>query len=305
MARLWNPNGVELSAVASAYVRSRDCDPKSSFGDFVAVSETVDETLAEVLRGVVSDGIIAPGYEAGTVEVLAAKKGGEYLMLQVDPDFEPPAVECRDVYGVRLTQEGTETPLTRELLTSSSGQQVEHSPLDDLLLALVAARYTQSNTVTMARGGMVIGIGAGQQSRVDCTRLAGAKVDLWWMRRHPYVRTLPFADAIRRQDRINWQIRFVQGDMDDRELTRFRATLTEEVAARSVDDTRAWAEELDGVAMASDGYIPFRDNIDQAARHGVRYIAEPGGSARNVDVETACEEHAFHRIATGVRLFRH
>ena len=305
MGSLWNPSGAELSAVASAYVRSRDCDPKSSFGDFVAVSETVDETLAEVLRGVVSDGIIAPGYEAGTVEVLAAKKGGEYLVLEADPDFESPAVERREVFGVRLTQEGTETPLTRELLTTSRERHVEHAALDDLFLAMVTARYTQSNTVTMARGGMVIGIGAGQQSRVDCTRLAGSKVDLWWMRRHPKVRTLPFIDSIRRQDRINWQIRFVEGDMDDRERKRFRAALGADVEALAAEDARSWTDELGGVAMASDGYIPFRDNIDRAACHGVRYIAEPGGSARNVDVEAACEEHGILHVATGVRLFRH
>lgn len=305
MTSLWNPGGGALSPVALAYIRARDCDPKSSFGDFVAVSEPVDASLAQVLRGVVSDGIIAPGYDSGVVDLLAAKKGGSYVVLDVDADFEPPAWETRDVFGVRLTQTTANTPLPRALVTTSSEGLLPESAATDLLLAMIAARHTQSNTVTFARDGMVVGIGAGQQSRVDCTRLAGAKLDTWWLRRHPKVRSLPFGDTIRRQDRVNWQIRYIDGDMDHREAATFHAALTSKVEPLPPDDKASWIGQLDDVSLASDGYIPFRDNVDQAARHGVRSISEPGGSARNRDVEMACREHGILHIRTGVRLFHH
>lgn len=305
MSSLWTPSGVELSRIATAYVRARDCDPKSPFGDFVAVSEPVDRSLAEVLRGVVSDGIIAPGYEPGTVDVLAAKKGGRYLVLEVDAAFEPPGWQSRDVFGIRLNQQTSGTEITRDVVTAGATRPLPEPAVEDLLLAMVTARHTQSNTVTYARNGMVIGIGAGQQSRVDCTRLAGTKVDVWWLRRHPKVLALPFEDGVRRQDRINWQIRYIEGDMDQREIQRFGVALKRDVAALGPDDTTSWIGRLDDVVLASDGYIPFRDNIDQAARHGVRYIAEPGGSSRNAEVEIACQEHGITHISTGVRLFLH
>ena len=305
MSTLWRPADAALSSVARAYVRARDCDPKSSFGDFVAISEPVDHALAGVLRAVVSDGIIAPGYEPGTVDVLAAKKGGQFLVLEVDAAFEPPAWESRDVFGVRLTQQISPAAITREMLTARATQPLPPTAVDDLLLATVAARHTQSNTITFARHGMVIGIGAGQQSRVDCTRLAGAKVDRWWLRRHPKVRSLPFDSKVRRQDRINWQIAYIDGDMDAREHERFRSTLTAEVAALTPAETNAWLARLDDVVLASDGYIPFRDNVDQAARHRVTHIVEPGGSSRNDDVSAACEQHGITHVATGLRLFHH
>lgn len=305
MSGLWTPERMELSPIATAYVRARDCDPKSSFGDFVAVSEPVDPSLAEVLRGVVSDGIIAPGYEPGTLDVLAAKKGGRYLVLEVDAAFEAPAWESRDVFGIRLSQQRSSMDLTPDLVNAGASLPLTQPVVDDLLLAMVTARHTQSNTVTYARNGMVIGIGAGQQSRVDCTRLAGTKVDVWWLRRHPKVRDLPFDDGTGRQDRINWQIRYIEGDMDPRELQRFRAALKTEVTALGAAETTSWISRLDELVLASDGYIPFRDNIDQAARHGVRYIAEPGGSTRNAEVAIACEENRIVHISTGVRLFLH
>jgi phosphoribosylaminoimidazolecarboxamide formyltransferase/IMP cyclohydrolase len=305
MRATWCPDGVDLSDIATAYVRARDCDPKSSFGDIVAVSEPVDDSLAEVLRGVVSDGIIAPGYEPGAVEVLAGKKNGQYLVLEADASFEPPAWETRELCGVRLEQQRSTTEINATLVRSGTTTLLPESVVADLILAMVAARHTQSNTVTFARDGMVLGIGAGQQSRVDCTRLAGAKVDTWWLRRHPKVRALPFVDALRRQERINWQIRYVEGDMDQRELDRFRSALDDEAPALQPDERQGWLDRLDDVVLASDGYIPFRDNIDQAARHGVRFIADPGGSTRNHEVETACAEHNIVLTTTGVRLFLH
>ena len=305
MCNTWSPDGVGLSDIARAYIRARDCDPKSSFGDIVAVSEPVDHSLTQVLRGVVSDGIIAPGYAPGTVETLAAKKNGEYLVLEADAAFEPPAWETRELGGVRLEQQRPTTEITATIVRSGTTTPLPESAVSDLMLAMVAARHTQSNTVTYTRAGMVLGVGAGQQSRVDCTKLAGAKADTWWLRRHPKVRALPFIDAIRRQERINWQIRYIEGDMDQRELERFRSALSDDAPALQPDEQQGWRGLLDDVALASDGYIPFRDNVDQAARHGVRYIADPGGSTRNHEVEAACAEHNIVLTTTGIRLFLH
>jgi AICAR transformylase/IMP cyclohydrolase PurH len=305
MRRTWSPDGVELSDIATAYIRARDCDPKSSFGDIVAVSEPVDHSLTQVLHGVVSDGIIAPGYAPGTVETLAAKKNGQYLVLEADAAFEPPAWETRELSGVRLEQQRPTTEVTASIVRSGTTKPLLDSAVSDLMLAMVAARHTQSNTVTYARAGMVLGIGAGQQSRVDCTKLAGAKVDTWWLRRNPKVRALPFIDAIRRQERINWEIRYIEGDMDQRELERFRSALSDDTPALQRHEQQGWLDQLDDIALASDGYIPFRDNIDQAARHGVRYVADPGGSTRNHEVEAACAEHDIVLTTTGIRLFLH
>jgi phosphoribosylaminoimidazolecarboxamide formyltransferase/IMP cyclohydrolase len=305
MRDTWSPDGVDLSDIATAYIRARDCDPKSSFGDIVAVSAPVDHSLTQVLRGVVSDGIIAPGYAPGTVEKLAAKKNGEYLVLEADAAFEPPAWETRELAGVRLEQHRPTTEITASIVRSGTTKPLPESAVSDLMLAMVAARHTQSNTVTYARAGMVLGIGAGQQSRVDCTKLAGAKVDAWWLRRHPKVRALPYIDAIRRQERINWDIRYIEGDMDQRELERFRSALGDDAPALQPGEQQGWRGLLDDVALASDGYIPFRDNVDQAARHGVRYIADPGGSTRNHEVEAACAEHNIVLTTTGIRLFLH
>lgn len=304
MVDLWSGAG-DLSPVASAYVRARDCDPKSSFGDFVAVSEPVDLSLAQVLRRVESDGIIAPGFEPGTVEILAAKKGGRFLVMEADPGFEPPRLERREVFGVRLEQDATSAALDQTMVTDGTPVPLPASAVKDLVLAMVTARHTQSNSVTYARDGMVLGVGAGQQSRIDCTKLAGTKVDTWWLRRHHKVTSLPFREEVRRQDRINWQIRYVEGDLDPGERRRFRAALKSDPPTLSAEEKVDWRTTLDGVSLASDGYIPFRDNVDHAARHGVRYISHPGGSTRNEDVEAACNEHGIVLTTTGARLFRH
>ncbi|GAA4978438.1 5-aminoimidazole-4-carboxamide ribonucleotide transformylase [Actinopolymorpha pittospori] len=249
----------DLSPVTRAYVRARDADPKSSFGDFVAVSETVDVSLARVLRRQVSDGIVAPGYTPEALDILTAKKSGAYLVPQADPTFEPPEQEVREVFGLRLVQPTDKTPLTRDLVhVDVAGRPVPDHAVEDLLLALVVLRHTMSNSVAYVRGGMTLGIGSGQQSRIDCTTLAGAKVDTWWDRRRP-----PSLDP---------------------------------------DDHRA---ALAQVCVGSDGLVPFRDNIDEAARHGVEWFAEPGGSVRTGEVEDACREHGIGLVRTGIRLFQH
>ncbi|MDG4826854.1 hypothetical protein O7635_33830 [Asanoa sp. WMMD1127] len=275
-----NTYGLDPAAtgpLTRAYVRARDADPKSSYGDFVAVSEPVDAELADLLRRVVSDGIVAPGYAPGVVATLSAKKGGRFLVVEADPGFVPPPVETREVYGLRLTQPRDEAPLT------VTDPALPDAAVEDLRLGLVIARHTQSNSVAYVRGGMALGVGAGQQSRVDCTRLAGAKVDTWWLRRHPALSGL--AEGGRVQEVVARQI---------------RAT-----AALSAVERADWLRGLDGVAFVSDGALPFADNVDEAARHGVRHIAEPGDSVRAAEVAARAAAHGITLTRTGVRLFRH
>ena len=201
------------SPITSAYVRARDCDPKSSFGDLIALSDPVDTELAELLTGVVADGIVAPGYDEGTIEILAAKKRGSFVIFEANPAYAPPAWEQREVFGVTLEQELDQLPLTPALLDVATGEPLSAQAVADALLGMLVMRYTQSNSVCFLRGGMTLGIGAGQQSRVDCTRLAGAKAEVWWMRRHPTVRGLTLTSGGSRQDLLNWQMIVAQGDM--------------------------------------------------------------------------------------------
>ncbi|MDX3227343.1 phosphoribosylaminoimidazolecarboxamide formyltransferase [Streptomyces sp. ME19-01-6] len=305
-AELYGIAGDSPGAVTSAYLRARDADPKSSYGDFAAVSHPVDAELSELLTGVVCDGIIAPGYAPGTIERLSRKKGGRFLVMEADEAFVAPACEEREVFGLRLAQDHDDVRLSAALLErTTGGGALPEGAVADLLLGLTVLRFTQSNSVCYLRDGMTLGIGAGQQSRVDCTRLAGAKVDTWWLRRHPVVRALAFRPGIRRQDRINWQIRFIEGDLTGDESERLARALAEPAEELTSDERTRWIESLDGVAFASDGALPFRDNVDHARRHGVRYIAEPGGSIRSDEVETACREHRIALTRTGLRLFHH
>lgn len=270
-----------VGAVTSAYLRARDADPQSSYGDVIAVSHPVDAELADLLSRLVSDAIIAPGYEPGTVGLLQRKKHGNFLVAEGDVNYVPPREEVRDVYGLRLTQRRSEVVLDRAWLPSPvTGEVMPERARDDLLLGLIVLRYTQSNSVAYLRDGATLGIGAGQQSRIGCTRLAGAKVDTWWLRRHPDSRGVGF-DRRRIHDRIAAQF--------------------EEVPHAR----REWLDQLDGVSFVSDGAIPFRDNIDEAARHGVRFIAEPGGSSRTGEIREACGHHGISLTETGIRLFQH
>ena len=314
-AEVYGVDRADVGPLTSAYVRARDADPKSSYGDFAAVSHPVDEELAELLTRVVCDGIIAPGYAPGTVATLSRKKNGRFLIMEADEAFTPPQHEAREVHGLRLTQQRDDVALSTALLDDVVCGALPATAAEDLLLGLAVLRYTQSNSVCYLRGGATLGIGAGQQSRVDCTRLAGAKADTWWLRRHPAVRALAFRPEIRRQDRINWQIRFIEGDLTPDESARLADALSAHAHAPSpasaaapelTDDQRkAWLNGLSDVAFVSDGALPFRDNVDHAQRHGVGYIAEPGGSIRSTEVEDACREHQITLVRTGLRLFHH
>jgi len=264
----------ELSPLAAAYARARGADRVSSYGDWAALSDTVDVATARLLRREVSDGVIAPGYEPVALELLRGKRGGRYPVLQIDPAFEPPAVATRQVFGVTFEQERN---------TYLPGEDLPR----DMRVAQSVLKYTQSNSVCLVFDGQVIGNGAGQQSRIQCTRLAADKADLWYLRQHPQVLSLAFPEGIDRVDRDNVIDEYVRG------------------SALSDEDKRAWLDTLTDVTLGSDAFIPFRDNIDRAARSGVRYVIQPGGAQRQSEIDAACEEHGITMQLTGVRLFHH
>ncbi len=305
LAEAYEVPGVELTDAALAYVRARGADPKCSFGDFAALSDPVDTATAKFLKGVVSDGIVAPDFEPEALEILKGKKGGGFIVLRADAGFRAPERETREVFGMRLTQDRNNRMVCASDLDEVICGELSDAARRDLLLGLVAIKYTQSNSVGYALDGQMIGIGAGQQSRVDCTKLAGSKGDLWYLRTHPKVLALKFKKGVKRQERINWRVRYIEGD-----LTRFESEALEECLEGSLDlltdDERSeWLSKLDGVSLISDGFIPFRDNIDHAQRHGVRFIAQPGGSTRDKDIEQACREYGITLVHTKLRLFHH
>jgi phosphoribosylaminoimidazolecarboxamide formyltransferase/IMP cyclohydrolase len=305
LARAYEVEGDALTPAALAYVRARGADPKCSFGDLAALSEPVDEATALFLKGVVSDGIVAPGYEPAALEILRAKKGGTFVVLRADPHFQPPPREARELFGMRLVQDRNDHAIGPADLEQVVCGELTEAARRDLLLALVTLKYTQSNSVGYALGGQMVGIGAGQQSRVDCTKLAGAKADVWHLGRHPKVLGLAFRKGVKRQDRINWRVRYIEGDLTPLEETALRECLDGPLELLGAGERREWLARLDGVSLASDGFIPFRDNVDHAARHGVRFIAEPGGSTRDDEVEAACREYGITLVHTKLRLFHH
>ena len=295
----------QLTPLATAYARARGTDPKSSFGDFVALSDPVDAATAAYLRSVVSDGVVAPGFEPGALDVLAAKKGGTFVVVEADPSYVPPVCETREVCGVRLTQERNNRRVASADLNRMVCGELTAAAKVDLLLGLVTLKYTQSNSVAYALGGQTIGVGAGQQSRVDCTKLAGVKADIWHLRHHPKVRGLDFRTGVKRQERINWRVRYIEGDMTATEQAAFAQALASQASPLTPEERADWLAGLDGVALVSDGLIPFRDNVDHAQKHGVRFIAQPGGSARDGEVTAACSEYGIAMAHTDLRLFHH
>lgn len=301
--RLWNVEGVAPDSLLSAYVRARDADPKSSFGDVVALSRPVDRDTADFLRTVIADAVIAPGFDDGVLEVLSAKRGGRFLVFEADAAAVLPTRERREVAGVTLEQDRD----TADLAAALPAGELSDAARTDALVGMATLRYTQSNSVAFVHEGAAIGVGAGQQNRVDCVRLAGEKTRTWWLRRHPLVDALPVVDGMRRQDRLNWQIRFAGREMTDRQLQEFTSLFGAEAAA-PYDDLvwrREWAPRIGAVTMVSDGFLPFRDNVDHAAAAGARVIVEPGGSTRTDEVVAAAAEHGITHVQTGLRLFHH
>jgi AICAR transformylase/IMP cyclohydrolase PurH len=305
LAEAYEVTGRELSPVALAYARARGADPKCSFGDFVALSEPVDELAADFLKGVVSDGIIAPGFEGNALRTLTEKKNGSFIVLKADPAFEPPARESREIFGVKLTQDRNAHVFTAADLGDVVCGELSEEARRDLVLGYTTLKFTQSNSVGFALGGQMIGIGAGQQSRVDCTKLAGSKADLWQLRRHPKVLGLRFQPQVKRQERINWRVRYIEGDLTSYEAGALREALVGRLEPLSTEEKQDYLGRVTGVSLVSDGFIPFRDNIDHAQRHGVKFIAQPGGSTRDAEIEQACRDYGIAMVHTHIRAFHH
>lgn len=298
---------VELSPLAAAYARARGADRLSSFGDFAALSDVVDVPTATLLKREVSDGVIAPGYEPAALELLRSKRGGKYCVLEIDPGWEPPATETREVFGVAFEQRRNAVVPGPEHLAKvvTKNQVLPDEARRDLLLALVTLKYTQSNSVCFAVDGQAIGIGAGQQSRVHCTRLAGAKADRWWLRQHPAVLDLPFRPDLGRPERNNAIDLFLEEGLSPAEERAWLACFVRPPARLSAAERRRWLDGLQGVSYASDAFLPFRDNVDRAAQSGVRYVSQPGGSVRDDLVIAAADEYGMAMAFSGLRLFHH
>jgi phosphoribosylaminoimidazolecarboxamide formyltransferase/IMP cyclohydrolase len=298
---------LELSPQATAYARARGADRLSSFGDWVALSDTCDEATARIIRREVSDGVIAPAYTPEALRILRAKRDGGYRVLRIDPDYAPPEVETRQVFGVSLEQRRNAAPID-EGLFANVVTRVKHLPpeaLRDLIVATVGAKYTQSNTVCLAHNGQLTGVGAGQQSRVHCTRLAATKSDLWFLRQHPAVLGLAFRPEVRRAERNNAIDLFFLDDLTPPEEESWRACFRQVPERLSREERREWLGRVRGVALSSDAFFPFRDSIDRASRSGVSYIAQPGGSTNDADVIAACDRYGMTMSITGLRLFHH
>lgn len=301
-------NKKDLSPVATAYLRARGGDRMSSFGDVAAVSEIVDVPLANVLRRETSDLLIAPGYEPKALEILKAKKQGGYLILQIDPDYEPPPVERRMLYGFQMEQPRNDTAITQDLFTHivSADKKLPEDARDTLIVATIALKYTQSNSICVAYDGQVTGMGAGQQSRIHCTRLACDKADKWFLQQHPKTLDLAFKKTLKRLEKTNIVDQYILWDqLSEPEEAQMMSGLDNTPARITQRDRLAWLAQFDGICLSSDAYIPFRDNIDRAQRSNVQYIAQTGGSARDGEVTKAGDEYGIVMVHTGLRLFVH
>ncbi len=298
---------VDLSPLATAYARARGADRVSSFGDWIALSDVVDESTARLIRREVSDGVIAPGFTREAVELLSQKQGGRYCMMEVDASYEPPPRETRTVFGVRMEQGRNDVAGWAEQLANvtTAGSELPDSAKRDLTVALITLKFTQSNSMCLALDGQVIGNGAGQQSRIHCTRLACNKADIWRLRQHPATLALKFREGLGRPERDNAVDGFIRDDLSPAEDEMWRGSFAETPQRLTPAQRREWLDGLTGVAMASDAFIPFRDNIDRAAMSGVRYVVQPGGSVRDADVAAACDQYGIAMAVSGVRLFHH
>lgn len=299
----------DLSPIACAYIRARGADRMSSFGDFAAVSTKVDMSLARVMHHEVSDGIIAPDFDEDALELLKTKKKGNYTIIRMDPDYVPEPIERRMVYGITFEQGRNDLLIDAEMLKNiaTENKELPDSAKRDLLIALITLKYTQSNSVCYAENGQTIGVGAGQQSRIHCTRLAGGKADFWHLRQCPKVLELPFRSDIPRANRDNAIDLYLSdeecGDVLDEGKWQSFFTVRPEPFTR--EEKKAWLANYTETCLASDAFFPFSDNIERAHRSGVRYIAQPGGSVRDEDVIKACDEHGIVMAFTGIRLFHH
>ena len=304
----WVDDMGELSPLACAYARARGADRMSSFGDFIALSDECDKDTAMLIKREVSDGVIAPGFSKEALEILAQKKNGNYNSIKMDENYQPAPLEHKQVYGVTFEQGRQELPIDDELLSNivTENKVIPENAVRDLKISLITLKYTQSNSVCFVKDGQAIGIGAGQQSRVHCTRLAGQKADNWWLRQCPKVMNLPFIDGIRRADRDNAIDVYIGEEyMDVLEDGAWQRIFKEKPEVFTREEKRAWLDKLTDVTLGSDAFFPFSDNIERAHKSGVKYIAEPGGSVRDDAVIECCNKYDMAMAFTGIRLFHH
>ena len=298
----------ELSPLACAYARARGADRMSSFGDFISLSDVCDVATAKLIQHEVSDGIIAPGYEDEALEILKSKKKGNYNVIQIDPEYKPEPIERKQVYGVTFEQGRNEFVIDENLLTNlvTENKVFTEQAKIDLIIALITLKYTQSNSVCYAKNGQAIGIGAGQQSRIHCTRLAGQKADNWYLRQNPKVLNLLFKDSVGRADRDNAIDLYIGDEYEDLLADgEWERVFTSKPEVFTREEKRAWLDGNTDVALGSDAFFPFGDNIERAFKSGVKYIAQPGGSIRDDNVIEACNKHNIAMCFTGMRLFHH
>lgn len=304
----WVDDMGDLSPLACAYARARGADRMSSFGDFISLSDVCDADTARLIKREVSDGVIAPGYTDEALEILKAKKNGNYNIIKIDENYTPAPLEHKQVFGVTFEQGRQELPIDDELLSNivTENKEIPEEALIDMKISLIVLKYTQSNSVCFVKDGQAIGVGAGQQSRVHCTRLAGQKADNWWLRQSPQVLNLPFKEGITRAERDN-AIDVYMGEeyMDVIGDGNWERSFTEKPAVFTREEKRAWLDQLTGVTLGSDAFFPFADNIERAHKSGVAYIAQPGGSVRDDLVIECCDKYNMVMAFTGIRLFHH
>ena len=304
----WVDDLGELSPLASAYARARGADRMSSFGDFISLSDVCDVDTAKLIKREVSDGVIAPGYEPEALEILKEKKKGNYNVIQIDPDYVPDPIEHKEVFGITFEQGRNELKIDNDFFSNivTENKELTDQAKIDLAISMITLKYTQSNSVCFVKDGQAIGIGAGQQSRIHCTRLAGQKADNWWLRQSPQVMNLPFVDHIRRADRDNAIDLYIGEDyMDVLSDDAWPNIFKEKPEVFTRETKREWLDKLTGVALGSDAFFPFGDNIERAHKSGVTYIAQPGGSVRDDNVIDTCNNYNMVMSFTGIRLFHH
>ncbi|MBQ8801786.1 MAG: phosphoribosylaminoimidazolecarboxamide formyltransferase, partial [Clostridium sp.] len=301
------PEG-ELSPIACAYVRARGADRLCSFGDWAALSDVCDADTARCLAGEVSDGVIAPGYTPEALEILLAKKKGAYNVIEIDPDYEPDPIERRTIFGIGFEQGYNSLAMDQSMLENvvTENKELTQQAKNDMLLALITLKYTQSNSVCYVKNGQTIGVGAGQQSRIHCTRLAGDKADIWWLRQHPKVLALEFVDGIGKPGRDNAIDQYISEEHDDVLAEGVWQTVFKtKPEVLTMEEKNAWIAQLSDVTVGSDAFFPFGDNVDRAAKSGVKYIVQPGGSIRDDQVIETANKYGMVMAFTGVRLFHH
>ena len=299
---------VEFTPIANAYARARGADRMSSFGDFISLSDVCDKATALLIKREVSDGVIAPGYDEDALEILKAKKNGNYNVIEIYPDYVPDPIERKQVFGVTFEQGRNELNIDEHFFDNivTENKELPESAKRDLAISMITLKYTQSNSVCYVKDGQAIGIGAGQQSRIHCTRLAGSKADNWWLRQSPQVLNLPFLDKIRRADRDNAIDLYIGEDyMDVLADGEWEKIFKTKPAVFTAEEKRAWLDKNTGVSLGSDAFFPFGDNIERAHRSGVQYVAQPGGSIRDDHVIETCNKYGMVMSFTGIRLFHH